>query len=298
MGGRPSTKKDCQSAGQGIHDGYYDDAAWTIEFFLRDEIGFYDSVAAEMGRQRGWITFGDVDCGFTCADRGDGVDPPTHTQPCSKVFHKWRNTPVSVNKNDIHVANPKTIIEAAMPNMTALADTLMVGFLDMVMGISDAEGGDIVTAASMPIFMLQQAIDSMQQVKDIGSRIIEKNKKKLISLILSIVLMATPFIGEAGGALFGGVAMIARIAALVDIVENTALTAYDIIDDPESAPFAILGLLVGGFGTGARSEKDAFQEAGKARKSLSPSNIAKLGDTFVRNDAKVQKVINACARTS
>ncbi|KAH8904001.1 hypothetical protein BR93DRAFT_971089 [Coniochaeta sp. PMI_546] len=106
----------------------------------------------------------------------------------------------------------------------------------------------------MPIFMLQQAIGSMQQMKDVGSRIIEESKKKLIPLILSIVLMAIHF--------------------------------------------AILGLLVGGFGTGARSEIYALQEAGKARKSLSPSNIAKLGDTFVRNDAKVQGGINACARTS
>jgi hypothetical protein len=30
-----------------------------------------------------------------------------------------------------------------------------------------------------------------------------------------------------------------------------------------------------------------FKEAGKARKGLSSSDIAKLGDTFVNNDAKV-----------
>lgn len=155
----------------------------------------------------------------------------------------------------------------------------------------------IVTSASMPILMLQQAIGSMQQMKDVGSKIIEESKTKLISLILSIVLMAIPFIGEAGGALVGIVVMIARIPRLLILLE-TALTTYDIIDNPESAPFAILGLLVGGFGTGARSEIDAFQEVGKARRGLSPSDIANLGDTFVRNDAKVQKVINACARTS
>jgi hypothetical protein len=85
--------------------------------------------------------------------------------------------------------------------------------------------------------------------------------------------MSIPFIGEAGGALFGGVAMVARIAAVIDAAGNAALTAYDIVDDLESAPFAIMGLLVAGFGSGARSEKDAFGEAGKARKSLSASDL-------------------------
>jgi hypothetical protein len=206
---------------------------------MRDKNGFYDSVATEMGIQREWITFGDVDLGYTClANEGrpkEGVrvvGPPTRLQPCSKLYHRWKNAPISVNKGDvssslskqaskidwwftflspakIKVANPKTVIEAAMPNMTALADTLMVAYFDLALHINEAEGADIVSAASMPIFMLQQAIDIMQQIKDIGSKIVEENKKRLIALILSIVLMTIPFIGEAGGALFGGVAMIA-----------------------------------------------------------------------------------------
>jgi hypothetical protein len=185
-----------------------------------------------------------------------------------------------------------------MPNTTALTDVLLVAYLNVVLHTNDAEGEDIVSAASMPVFMMQQAIDSMAGIKEIGAHIIEENKKKLITLILSIVLMVIPFVGEAGGALFGGVAMVARIAALLEVAGNAALTAYDIVDDPASAPFAILGLLVGGFGTGARSEKDAFGEAGKARKGLSRSDIANMGETFAKNDAKVQQVINACWKRS
>lgn len=40
----------------------------------------------------------------------------------------------------------------------------------------------------------------------------------------------------------------------------------------------------------------AFGEAGKARKGISSSDIAKLGDKFAENDRKVQAVINACIR--
>jgi chitinase len=135
----------------------------------------------------------------------------------------------------------------------------------------------------------------MDNIKKIGSQIIEENKKQLIALILGIVLMVIPFVGEAGGALFGGIATVSRIAALIDIVGIVGLSAYDIVQDPESAPFAILGILMG-FGAGRRSEESAFGDAGKARKGISPSDIAKLGDNFAENDNKVQKVINACIK--
>jgi hypothetical protein len=135
----------------------------------------------------------------------------------------------------------------------------------------------------------------MNEIKKFGAEIMEANKKRLILLILSIILMVVPIIGEAGGALFGGITMVSRIAALLDVVGNTGLTAYDIVQDPESAPFAIMGLVMG-FGAGRRSEGDAFGEAGKARKGISRSDIAKLGDKFAENDRKVQAVINACIR--
>lgn len=170
-----------------------------------------------------------------------------------------------VARDDVEVANPKVVIEAAQQNMTALADALMVFYMDLTLHLNEAEAADIVVASAMPIFMMQQAIDSMNAIKKIGSEVIAENKQQLILLILSIVLMVLPFVREAGGELIGGVAMIARIAVLVDVIGNAGLTAYDILQDPLSAPFAILGLIVGGFGTGLRSEKDTFGEAAKAR---------------------------------
>lgn len=186
-------------------------------------------------------------------------------------------------------------MEAALPNMTALADSLVEAFFMLATDSNDAEDGDIVVAASMPIFMLQQAVDSMNEIKKLAVKIIEEDRKRLILLILNIVLMVLPIIGEAGGVLFGGVAAIGRIAALVDIVGNAGLTAYDIIEDPQSAPFAIMGLLMG-FGAGRRSDESAFGEAGKARRGISGSDIAKLGDGFAQNDRKIQTVVNACVR--
>ncbi|WQF84017.1 Putative glycoside hydrolase family 71 [Colletotrichum destructivum] len=273
-----------------------EEGAWTIEYTLRDSDGFYAAVLDQLGIEKDWIAFGPIDLPSGCRDAGSDKPVGGGGRPCIKLTHKKINAPISVSKDKIKVPNPKEVIQAAMPNMTALADSLMVAQVDLTLHTNEADGGDIVTAASMPIFMLEQAIRSMDNIKEIGGKIIEENKKRLILEILSIVLIAIPFIGEAGGALFGGVVMVSRIAALIDVAGSTALTAYDIVQDPSSAPFAILGLLVGGFGGGVRSEKEAFGEAAKARKGLSASDIAKFGDDFVAKDSKVQKIVNGCLR--
>ncbi|KAK2060410.1 hypothetical protein LY76DRAFT_615060 [Colletotrichum caudatum] len=272
------------------------DGSWTIDYMLRDSDGFYAALLDKLGIEKDWIAFGSIEHPTACRDAGSDRPVGHGIRPCIKITHKKTNSPIAVSKDKITVANPKDIIEAALPNITMLENSLMVAQVDLTLNTNEADGRDIVTAASMPIFMLEQAIRSMNNIKEIGAKIVEENKKKLILEILSIVLIAVPFVGEAGGALFGGVAMISRIAALVDIVGSAGLTAYDIVEDPSSAPFVILGLLIGGFGGGFRSEKEAFGKAAKARKGLSASDIAKFGDDFVAKDSKVQRIVNGCVR--
>ncbi|KAK1969246.1 hypothetical protein LY78DRAFT_726210 [Colletotrichum sublineola] len=272
------------------------DGSWTIDYILRDSDGFYAAVLDKLGIERDWIAFGSIELPSTCRDAGSDRPVGHGVRPCLKLTHKKTNAPMAVSKDKITVANPKEIIDAAMPNITMLANSLMVAQIDLTLNTNEADSGDIVTAASMPIFMLEQVIRSMNNIKEIGTEIVEENKKNPILEILSIVLIAIPFLGEAGGALFGGVAMISRIAALLDIAGSAGLTAYDIVKDPSSAPFAILGLLVGRFGGGFRSEKEAFGEAAKVRKGLSASDIAKFGEDFVAKDSKVQKIVNGCLK--
>ncbi|KAJ4399150.1 Glucan endo-1,3-alpha-glucosidase agn1 [Neurospora sp. IMI 360204] len=262
------------------------------------DTGFYAEVLDKLGIAKEWITFGDVKLTHRCKDIGgdDGahLGGRGRNSGCRPAHQSLTNFPISIDTKDISVPNPKVVLEAAMANMTALVDSLLVAYFLVVTDTTEADSGDVVTAASMPIFMLQQAIDNMNEIKKMGAHIIEENKKKLILLILGIVLMVIPIIGEAGGALFGGIAMVSRIVALIDIAGNVGLTAYDIVEDPESAPFAIMGMLMG-FGVGGRSEK-SFADAGQVRKAIPASSVAKLGNIFVENDSKIQKLINACIR--
>ncbi|KAF7915057.1 uncharacterized protein EAE98_011380 [Botrytis deweyae] len=142
--------------------------------------------------------------------------------------------------------------------------------------------------------MLQNAVDSMNNIKAIGAEVEEEDKKNLILEILGIVLMVVPIIGEGGGALFGGIANVARIATLVGDVGNAALTAYDIVEDPSSAPFSIMGLLLGGLGKTSKNEEEVLGEAAAARRGLTDDDLAQFGKAFVKSDSDVQSILKAC----
>ncbi|KAK3351870.1 glycosyl hydrolase family 71-domain-containing protein [Neurospora tetraspora] len=270
---------------------------WHIDYTLRDEKGFYAEVDEKLGIAREWITFGEWKLEKQCdddmvGDDGAHIRPGTRPRLCKPKVTSMSNFPIAIDEDKIEVPNPKVVMEAAMANMTSLVDSLQIGHFLVATATNEVESADIVTAASMPVFMLQQAVDAMNNIKKTGADIIKQNKKNLITLILSIVLMVIPIIGEFGGALFGGMAMIARIITLIDIAGNVGMTAYDIVEDPGSAPFAIMGMLMG-FAGGTRSEK-SLAEAGKVRKAMPDSAVTKLGKVFTENDRKVQKIVNAC----
>ncbi|KAF7937959.1 uncharacterized protein EAE97_007755 [Botrytis byssoidea] len=275
--------------------------SWNLEYTLVDSDGFYAAVASQLGIERDWIAFGDWEGPTDCVivqgtlqniPRAIGPGGSGGGKSCVDVTHRKTNVPIAAS--NIVVTNPKTVIEAAMPNITALADVAMGLYFELALGISEANDSDITTAFSTPVFMLQNAVDSMNNIKDIGAEVEEEDKKNLILEILGIVLMVVPIIGEGGGALFDGIANVARIATLVGDVGNAALTAYDIVEDPSSAPFSIMGLLLGGLGKTSKNEEEVLGEAAAARRSLSDDDLAQFGKAFVKSDSDVQSILKAC----
>lgn len=216
------------------------------------------------------------------------------------------------------------MVQAAMPNITALQLTLLGTQINLVSHSSLADSGDVVTAAAMPILMLQGAVSSMASIKDIGEKAADAKKKvrritpfpshgeakrsvleannvmnlppqELILGILSAVLLVIPFAGEALGALGITATTISRVALLISELGNAAISIVDIVDNPLAAPLAILGTLVGagGFSGGERS---AYKAAADARRSLSSTDLLKFSDDFRAKDETVQKIVEACIR--
>jgi chitinase len=170
------------------------------------------------------------------------------------------------------VPDPKKIMEDALPNIQALKVQLSEAIMLLGFGLYDAEydGKDAILALATPVQMLAQAVDTMSQVKDIGGKISAQKKKETILLIVSLVLMIVPFLSEVGFAV-AGLSNLARLAFVAGEIANGAQSVYDIIDDPESAPFAVMGILAGAAGKTGKLEK-TFADARAARNVLTDTS--------------------------
>ncbi|POR37747.1 Uncharacterized protein TPAR_02065 [Tolypocladium paradoxum] len=280
------------------------DEGYDLRYELKDEDGFYKAIAADLGIDKSWIKFGTLDAGTSC----QGTDlrlPGGGQRPCQKLFHKRHGFPLK--GDNVEVANPMKLVQAAMANITELQKSMLVGYAEMALNIYGAgddrfesgEGideGDAVIAAAMPVFMLQEAVESMKVIKDIGAKAAEEAKKRPILMILNIVLMVIPFVGEVAGPLFGGAVMITRIATLIADAGNVALGIAEIIDDPLSAPFVVLAILAGGGagGSGRKPQSQSFRDAAAARRGMKGDQLALFSQAFREKDELIQKLTKAC----
>ncbi|KAK2038862.1 hypothetical protein LZ31DRAFT_588081 [Colletotrichum somersetense] len=267
--------------------------SWKIDYKLIDADGFYEAVERDLGIEKDWISFGEwhQTTDSECIDAPDWR-PHGPKTPCRKM--QLYKTGIPVKSGTVKVPDPKDVIEAAMPNIELLSTRLLSAYAIVVMGYAD-DPGDIITAAAMPVFMLEGVIESMKQIKKIGAEQQALDKKSLVLEILSIILALLPIAGELVSAAFGGAAIVARMALLIGEIGNAALTIEGIVEDPVSAPFAIMGPLVGPFGgSSRRTSAQGFRAAAAARKALTAEKLTLFGNRFVKQDARVQKIVNAC----
>lgn len=198
------------------------------------------------------------------------------------------------DKSKIDVENPKKIINEAIPNMAELSSIALATYYELRMGTMDASDVDIALSLAMPLFMLQDASDSIKEIKDIGEEQKKQKTRDLVLMILSIVFSVIPFGGQALQAL-GGATKIAQAALIIGEAGNAALTIVEIVKDPTSAPFAILGMLLGAGGIRAKGPKKAFKDAADARRALDKGEGLKMfSDAFKKKDSQVQNIIKAC----
>lgn len=105
--------------------------------------------------------------------------------------------------------------------------------------------------------------------------------------------MALPFVGEAIGPLVGSATALGRIALLVSEVGNAATTIADIVKNPDSAPFAILGLILSSVPVSGEERlltQDALGRATMARKQLKAEDFDKYTQSFKDKDALIQTI--------
>jgi len=257
--------------------------SWEIEYTLRDKAGYEEALGKDLGMQADWIEFKETDTYPECEGQpGDCVQ-----------IHWWHRKDYPRKKDHIDVPDPKKIMEDALPTIEGLKTQISWAIMLLGLGLYDSEydGKDAIYALATPVQMLAQAVDTMSQVKDIGGKISAQKKKETILLIVSLILMIVPFVSELGFAMVG-LSALARFAFVAGEIANGAQAIADIIEDPESAPFAVMGILMGAAGKPGKLEK-TLGDASTARRVLTDASA--MGKKFKEIDDKMQAVMARCA---
>lgn len=251
---------------------------WKIEMTLRDSEGFWKALSDKTGILQDWIEWGTYEQKTIC-----------NPSPCLQL--ELTVTGMPKLKKEYDISNPKDIVTKAIGNVGNLEVELMARMFDVGMALWLGNNGEVVTALSMPVFMVENAVEGMDQAKEIGEDVQEQEAKNTLLTVLSVIFLVVPFLGEAA-AVAAGAMNVARIVALAGIAANGGLAIQDIIDNPEMAPLAIMGMLTGGR---LRTPKD-YSEAVKYRKAMNPTDFATLGERFAKQDSMIQDIVKACKR--
>jgi hypothetical protein len=191
------------------------------------------------------------------------------------------------------VANPKDVVVAALANLTSL-HVQISGVLDeMRNGTFLGSGADVVDAISVPVLMIESAVDSMETVVDTAEEIDEERTKGIILTFLGALLFFIPVVGEVLGSV-AGLASLARIIAVLATVGDAAMDIYSIVDDPKNAPLAIFGLVLGPLGL---ADIATVARAANLKRAMKGEDILKLGKNLGPSMNIVNKVTGMCRKS-
>ncbi|KAJ6119155.1 CAZyme family GH18 [Penicillium sp. IBT 18751x] len=204
---------------------------------------------------------------------GQGVVTITYTVRDEDGFY-------NTIQNDYGVLKDwKSVIDAAVPNITALQTAMLGSFTEMRLGVMDTSGADIATAYSPPSFMIADTTEQMKNITKIGKEQKKAGDIEKVSFILDII----------------SVANVARAALVVDHASNVVLSVYDIIKDPYSAPFDIFGLPMGADASVVgKCSKATSTKAAAFWNAMTEGTLKSFSKEVWANGKIVQDIVKAC----
>lgn len=125
---------------------------------LRDAEGFSKSIIDKAGIDPSWISHD--------GEWYDFQGCVTGSCPPNAGSRTWFNYPAEADS--ITVPNPKDLVTAGLNNIMDTRIKIAATWADMVVGYWNGSYIDVAQVLSVPVFMLEQAVDAMAQVKDIG----------------------------------------------------------------------------------------------------------------------------------
>ncbi|KAK9415412.1 putative chitinase [Seiridium unicorne] len=275
---------DYSERGYGPTNPYEQSVYWTLQDDKADD--FYADLLDETGVPKDKVGFGlhtNIDtCGGTGHKVGDGDD-------CWNIGYEFA-APYPKNYEADDVSNPKTVAEAGLSNSADLPGQIDDVINQMQVESYLGDGFDVVDAVGLPIMMIVQGVESMSMVVQTADKIEEEERKALILAFVSAILFFVPIAGE----VLGAVAEVADIAAIISVlgaIGNAALDVYTIVDDPDNAPLAIVGLIMAPL---ALADVATVAKAASIRRGMSATDVAKLGERVSTRMDKLKAVTGTC----
>jgi hypothetical protein len=253
--------------------------SYHVDYGFNDEKGFWDAVAAR-GIQKDWISFKEWDVLNPCPPK-DPLWPDT-CQTGKVMLEDYPHPP-----DNMTFANPKDVISKSGDKFDPLELDILTTWTEIMFCFWDGDYDDTAEALSLPVFMLAQAVESMEQVKQLGKEEKELEETELIMRILTAVLLVVPFALEIVGEV-AGLAWVVEAAVVVDIVGNAAVGVYDVVKNKASPAMAVVDILLGAMGR--RTGKN-YSNAASKRREMGVEDVSKFGDVFNRHDDALRKMI-------
>ncbi|KAF2742160.1 hypothetical protein M011DRAFT_490818 [Sporormia fimetaria CBS 119925] len=177
---------------------------------MRNETGFYEELLSSTGIKKEWIAWDDEYYNETPC-----LCMPKMNCDCDRNAFRRYNYPRQVSDaSKVKVENPKAIVDQAIPEMEKLESIALVALYELMSGTEEAEPEDIILSLSTPTFMLQEATESIKEIKDIGQEQKEQKTWDLVMMVLAIVFTVIPFAGQAAS-LMDAATAIGRVALIV-----------------------------------------------------------------------------------
>jgi chitinase len=274
---------DYSKRGYGPDNPYEQSVYWSLNSDKSDQ--FYADLLENTGIPKDKIKMDNYNRGNDCAPSAKPGDD------CWGIGYDYGiPTPNGYDASD--VTNPKDVVQKALSNSNNLQGQLKDALTQLQNDCYQGDPMELVDSISMPVLMIAEAVDSMEQVESIADKIDEEKRKALILAFIGAILFFVPIAGE----VLGSVAELADIASIISILGvagNTALDVYTIVDDPQNAPLAIFSLILEPL---ALADLAKISKAANIRRGMSDDDIAKLGTKVSERMGTIKKITGTCKK--
>ncbi|KAK4867979.1 hypothetical protein LT330_007638 [Penicillium expansum] len=259
-----------------------------VYYDIIDREGFFGNLTANVGVEPDWVT---LDGGLFL-----GSQQNAYYEKCAW----WQGFPVPAE--EIKVTDPREVMRNALPNIPNLQLSISLTQLSIASGGFDGVIDDVIQTISTAVSTLSELVDRIYHVVELGRKLSDIDRKKKILKIIGGVFLALPFLGPLSG--LGDV--IEGFDAILTLAGNAANEGYDVytmVQDPESAPVAILGMLLGfdsGSAVGKISDESLgalkYESLAASRREMKSAEVQGVGDVFKEKMNRVNSIVSKCSR--